>query len=552
MNKNLKYILILGVLSYFFFIFGNSIIDLTVPDEVFYTQTAKEMLQQNTWTTPYLFGAPQFEKPIFLYWLMRIGFIFFGITNFSARFFPALFASLGVIATYLLCVLGFRNQRKAFICSLLLLSGGLYIGLARTVFTDMIFSVFILFALLAFFWGYVCPKRKGPGILLFFVFSACAVLSKGPLGILIPAIVVIAFLTTQNNLKFFASKYSFWGVVLFALFSVPWYALMIHKYGSVFINEFFINDHLRRLMEAEHLVADTWYFYPVTMVTAMFPWSLYVLVSLFFLFKDARKKIDPIYPFLICWIVATFLIFQPAHSKLASYIFPMFPALAIVAGDFIFDAALLKKRERPLLIISIITFVVLIFFIVSLFVGLIAFPAYILKYLSSGLPVYIMIFLVSLLAGSFFICVKRRDFLRSVYALMFFLPAIFCVVPVIAKDIEPYVSPKDACEYLLKNYKVDGLLLSSKFFVRGIRYYTDKDVAAMNPHGKNFFSPHPIPFLDTDEKVAEILRKQPVTYCIFKKSSLEDIQRQEKDFKIELLKVIGNVYLVKVEPRTKR
>ena len=46
------------------------------------------------------------------------------------------------------------------------------IGLARTVFTDLIFSIFILLALLSFYWGYVFEKRKAAGICLFFIFSA--------------------------------------------------------------------------------------------------------------------------------------------------------------------------------------------------------------------------------------------------------------------------------------------------------------------------------------------------------------------------------------------
>jgi 4-amino-4-deoxy-L-arabinose transferase-like glycosyltransferase len=86
-NKYLKHILILVGLSYFFFMLGNSILSLTNPDEVFYAQIAKEMAQHKTWMVPYLFGHPNFEKPIFTYWLLRIGFIIFGISSFSARFF---------------------------------------------------------------------------------------------------------------------------------------------------------------------------------------------------------------------------------------------------------------------------------------------------------------------------------------------------------------------------------------------------------------------------------------------------------------------------------
>ncbi|MDD2752157.1 MAG: glycosyltransferase family 39 protein, partial [Candidatus Omnitrophica bacterium] len=128
MNKNLRYCLILLLITYFFFMFGNSIISLSNPDEVFYTLTAKEMVKQHTWMTPYLFGQPQFEKPILLYWLLRFAFIIFGVTAFAARFFPAFFGMLGVLSVYFFGLFGFRNEKKAFICALTLASGGLYIG----------------------------------------------------------------------------------------------------------------------------------------------------------------------------------------------------------------------------------------------------------------------------------------------------------------------------------------------------------------------------------------------------------------------------------------
>ena len=202
MNKNLKYILILFCLACIFLILGNNILTLTDPDEVFYSLTTREMMEQNSWMTPYIFGQPQFEKPIFTYWLMRIGFTLFGFTPFIARLFPAIFAILGVIALYLLAMLGFRNEKKAFISALVLMSSALYIGLARTVFTDMIFSVLILFSLVSFYWGYARQQHKGTGILLFFIFSSLAVLTKGPLGFLIPFLIILAFLSIEKDIKF--------------------------------------------------------------------------------------------------------------------------------------------------------------------------------------------------------------------------------------------------------------------------------------------------------------------------------------------------------------
>lgn len=162
MKNNVRYILILVILAYFFFFFGNGIVSLTSPDEVFYTQTAKEMSQQHTWMTPILFNEPQFEKPILTYWLLRIAFLMFGINSFSARFFPACFALGGIITVYFFAKLLFREEKKAFISALVLLSSCFYIGLARTVFTDMVFSVLILFSLLGFYWGYIDDSVIAP------------------------------------------------------------------------------------------------------------------------------------------------------------------------------------------------------------------------------------------------------------------------------------------------------------------------------------------------------------------------------------------------------
>ena len=210
-RKDLKYVIVLTVLAYFFFFFGNGLLSLTSPDEVFYAQTGKEMAQHHSWMTPILFDKPQFEKPVLTYWLLRIAYLVFGINSFSARFFPACFAFAGVIAVYFFAKLLFNEKKKAFISALVLLSSGLYIGLGRTVFTDMIFSVLILLSLLSFYWGYVCERRKGIGILLFFVFSALAVLTKGPLGLLIPLEVVLVFLFLSRNTRFILCKHTFWG-----------------------------------------------------------------------------------------------------------------------------------------------------------------------------------------------------------------------------------------------------------------------------------------------------------------------------------------------------
>lgn len=545
-NQSIKHIVILIILSYFCFMFGNGLLSLTIPDEVFYAQTAKEMAQQHSWMTPYLFGQPQFEKPVFLYWLLRLGFIIFGINSFAARFFPALFGMIGIIAVYLLGRIGFKDPKKAFISAIVLMTSGLYIGLARTVFTDLIFSVFILLSLLSFYWGYSFKNRKCPGILLFFVFAALATLTKGPLGLLVPFLSVTLFLLVKKDLKFLFNRYLLWGLLVFGLISLPWYILMFKLYGSNFVQEFFYNDHLRRIVEAEHHGNDTWYFYPLSMLGCIFPWSIFFASSLFFLPKYLKQKDNQFYVFLTCLIAAVLVIFQSAHSKLVSYIFPLFPALALFTGNFIIDAVEDKRR----LIHPVLSFSLLTVFLVPVALIILSFwcKDYLNPYLSSQLVINFFIFIFLVFGLALLSLIIRRKLLRSIYCLALFVPIMIYFIPFVQRDIEPYLSSQAACEYLLKNYKIDNVILSSKFFARGVKYYTDKEVAVIDMPGTPFFSPHPVPFLNSKDKVLDFLRKQKVTYCILKKSSVEDIARViSGEFKYTVLKVIGNEYIVKIE-----
>lgn len=539
---SLKYILILIILSYFFFIFGNGILSLTNPDEVFYTQTAKEMTQRNSWVVPYLFGEPQFEKPILTYFLMRLGFLAMGISNFSARFMPALFGMMGVIAVYLLGLAAYRDKKKAFFCALILMSCGFYIGMSRTVFTDMIFSVLVLFSFTSFFWGYARKEKKTAGLLLFFIFAALATLTKGPLGFFIPLLAVVLFLALRKELKFIFCKEFLWGVIIFLAMVLPWYLYIINKFGYSFVREFFYNDHIKRIFQAEHKGNDTWYFYPMTAIGSTFPWTIFTFSSLFYLVKRIReKRARPEYLFLACWIAAVFLIFQAAHSKLVSYILPIIPALALIGGDFIYTSITDKRKFiRPLLLVNWAVF--------ACFVPFLIFAANkYSNYVTHKGPVYGLAGGFSALLLIMLFSILKKKFFAAAYLFMIPVPLVLYFALFSHGYFEDYVSSKNTCAYLLKNYSINNRILCSRSYARGVRFYSDKDVAVININGRKFWSPHPIPDFNTDEPAREFIENQRTTYCVLKKGSVEDVKRiTGSDFQVEVLKKIGDEFIARV------
>jgi hypothetical protein len=202
------------------------------------------------------------------------------------------------------------------------------------------------------------------------------------------------------------------------------------------------------------------------------------------------------------------------------------------------------KRSRIFFIISLATASILLLITAGLIIGM---PKYSI-YLSYKMPVYILVFTLLFLSALLSFFLFKYKFSKIVFILVFLIPAISPTLFSMAADLEPYISSKQACDYLLKNYNINSPIICSKPFVRGVRYYTDREVVAIDLPGRNFFSPHPIPFLGNDEQVKDYIRKQSIAYCVLKKANVEDIERIAQDgFKFTILKIIGNEYLLKIE-----
>src|SRR5580692_5032795 len=92
---------LLIVLTGFLFWWKLGALGLIDPDEPFYAQTTREMVQANDWVTPHIFGLPQFEKPIFFYWQTMAAQKIFGDNEFAARVPSALFATALVFLTWI-------------------------------------------------------------------------------------------------------------------------------------------------------------------------------------------------------------------------------------------------------------------------------------------------------------------------------------------------------------------------------------------------------------------------------------------------------------------
>ncbi len=545
-----KLLLVLALIGYLFLMFGNGAVSLTHPDEVFYAQTAKEMIAHKSWLTPYLFDKPQFEKPILFYGLLVFVVKLWGMSSVVARFWPAFFAIGGLGVTYWLTWMLFHNKWTSFLSAFILSTSFIYIGLAHAVLTDMVFSILVTTSIGFFYYSYHYPKSKNIGLMLSAFFTALAALTKGLLGLCFPAITVLTYLILKKDLRFLKCRGMLWAVILFMVIALPWHILMFKLYGSTFWHEYFLNVHVRRLLEAEHEKLNTWYFYPGVVLAGTMPWSIFLIPATVFVVKCLIERNNPYREeliFLVGWIISIYLPVELAHSKLASYIFPAVPALSILIAYYLTYTMGLKNNiaQREIKMAAYI----LSFLILLSAIAVIIFARMYLNFITSMAPIYTFSALMLMCSVLVIIFAQQQKFQKMIGAMAGISLSLLVFVVMGKSQAEPWISCEKICSVFKTIDHSDTTVLASKFYVRAVRFYTDRNVAVIDIVGKKFFSPHPIEFLTDDETILKFLARQPITFGIVKKSTALDLERAIKSqpYQMTYLDEEGGAYIVKIE-----
>lgn len=317
--------------------------NLIKPDEGRYAEISREMVQSGDWVTPRLNGLKYFEKPPLQYWVTAIAYSVFGAHEWTARLWTGLTGFFGVLLIY---ATGRRiyGQQAGLFAALILACSLLYAGIGHMNSLDMGVTFFMsagLCALLLAQQTQISARAQKILILLSFAALALAVLSKGLIGIVLPAAVVFIYSVVQRDFAWWKRLYIGWGLLLFFAIVSPWF-ILVARANPEFLHFFFIYEHYERFLYKAHgRFQPWWWFIPVFMLGIM-PWLLVCLDALkdnsikawraVFQKSAQEKKPFNVELFLLIWVAFIFVFFSKSDSKLASYILPIFSALALLMG----------------------------------------------------------------------------------------------------------------------------------------------------------------------------------------------------------------------------
>jgi len=305
------------------------------PDESRYAEIPREMLVRSDYVTPTLNYVPYFEKPPLQYWATMLCYRVFGISPRVARVPSAVAAVAGMLLTYVFAN-SIWGRRVALISAIALGTCLEYWFLGSFITLDMLLSTFVNAGLMAFYLSQRArssPRRR-LGYLGFWGFGALAVLCKGPVGVVLIFLVIVPWAALARRWAWLGDRAFWWPLPAFFLVTIPWFVAVSLKYPS-FVNFFFVHEHVQRFLTGSHRHREPIWFFFVVMVAGMMPWTPAFLLGLWRAVRELFRRgaaARPAEAFAILWIAFPVLLFTSSHSKLPTYILPVFAPAAMLAG----------------------------------------------------------------------------------------------------------------------------------------------------------------------------------------------------------------------------
>ncbi len=389
-------------------------IPLLDPDEGLHASIAQEMVERGRWIIPSFLGEPFLDKPILYFWAEALSLRIFGFSATAIRLPGLMFGLLGVVTT---AIVGWRmfDRTVGLVAGIFYATMILPVALAQAAAHDVALVPWVNLAVLLF-WEAEGERREERGerreertdslrpslfSLLSSLFSCyplaigvllgLAVLTKGLVGVALVGTAYGGYLLLARRLTVAACVRGAAALGIAAAVASVWYiAVELHNPGYLYY--YFVERHLLGFATDTQIHGgEPWWYYLPILLGGGLPWIGYLPVTVRDGFarwqrdEERREKREerlgkgirslfpplsslfslpssllPPSPFLLLWswLVGCTLLLSLANSKMITYIWPVFPAVAILAAigwARLIDGTLTDGARRMLLLTVVLS-----------------------------------------------------------------------------------------------------------------------------------------------------------------------------------------------------
>jgi 4-amino-4-deoxy-L-arabinose transferase-like glycosyltransferase len=314
---------------------------------------SRKMLQRGDYVVMFLNGIRYLQKAPIHYWMVALDYKIFGQTEFAVRL-PVALAMIGL--TIMAFVFGrrFFSQRAGFYAGLATATSIGMFMFTRIMIPEAIYALEFtaIFYLFLRAWtrqtGAVSPRWYYWGVA---VLTACAVLTRGLIGVLFPVGTIFAFITVTRGWSRWRELHLPSSTLIFLVIAVPWH-LIAELRAPGFLWSYFVNEHFKRALgtrwppDYEATPLPIWW---AAHLAWFFPWSVFLplVVKLFpaprswrTLSAEGQAKL-----LLFVWFAVVFGFFSlVVGSRMEYYAFGGWPAVTILIGLGIAQAE--QRRDK--------------------------------------------------------------------------------------------------------------------------------------------------------------------------------------------------------------
>lgn len=350
--------------------FWNDLIDFDAPQ---YANMSKDMFFTKSYLQVYDRGNDYLDKPPLLFWTSVLSYHIFGINDFAYRLPSFLVSILGLYSLYRFTLL-YYSKKVAVYAALIAASSQAYFLMHHDVRTDTLLTGFIMFTM----WQIATFNQTGKlkHIVLGAIGIGFAMLSKGPIGLMLPVIAFGSdFIYKRNWKAFFKWQYLLVLVIVALILAPMTYGLYmqfdmhpeIDSYYTISpsgVRFFYWTQSFGRIFGDNPVPSnfpDPFFLYH-SLLWSLLPWPLIFIVAMVYDVKTKIKSFKTNYLNVEVMSTAGFIItivmLSMSTYQLPHYTFIIHPFAALIISNFLVNVLGSLKWKNVFIYLSVLVWVI--------------------------------------------------------------------------------------------------------------------------------------------------------------------------------------------------
>lgn len=329
-------LLLLAALTFFAGLGRGAITD---SDEAFYAESSREMVASGDWVEPFYNFQPRWQKPVLYYWLTSATYLVTGATEFGARFWAAM-AGVGLVLVTAAAGRRWYDETTGLLAGAIVATNFGYFSIGRMALPDLPLTFCITLAIWAALVSTLEQERSPRQFVILAALGLGAgFLMKGPVGLIIPAAVILPVLMIERRSIGLNPVDIVIGFVVMLAVALPWYGLMWARHGNEYLQSFFVGDNFERFATARFNDPRPWWFYLPVVAGGLLPWTPLALtwVGPITQFLRGRRAVGTIDLRLLMWALLPLVFYSLSVGKQPRYVLPVLPPLALLLASSIVE-----------------------------------------------------------------------------------------------------------------------------------------------------------------------------------------------------------------------